>query len=774
FFIDCEIDLAMLLLFILVVANGTIMHERKMEGSSDLSLLGENFETGRRRDDDYESRSGSDNFDVASGDDLDVNEETPRNRRRKKYHRHTPSQIQELETFFKECPHPDEKQRNDLSNRLSLSNKQVKFWFQNRRTQMKNQLERHENMMLRQENEKLRAENGLMKEAMANPLCQTCGGTALPGQILFDEHQVRIDNARLKDELTRICSLANKFVGRALSPLVGPMGLQSPNSNLDLAIGMNNGFVGPSNHGMMPLPTGLDFGERLMETPQPAMPGIVRPPVGLMGNQIQNERAMLIELAMVAMEELIKMAQPDTPLWVNSSDGRNEMLSQEEYERILVPPCLGPKPNGYVTDASRGSGLVIGNCLGLVEMLMNVDQWSEIFPSAIARAVTLEIISTGIPGNKNGAMQVIHVEVQLPSPLVPVRELTFLRYCKQHTESLWAVVDVSVEIGHNPTNAPYPIMNCRRMPSGCIVQDTSNGFSKASKCSVTWIEHNQYDETMIHHLYRPLISSGIGFGAQRWIASLQRQYECLSTLLSPPIPTEDPIDVSQEGRRGMVKLAQRITNSFFTGVCASAKHQWESLRFEALDDNMKVMARKNVAGEPNGVVLSAATSVWMPVSQQRLFDFLRDERLRGEWDVLANNGPMQQLFRISKGQGNGNCVSVLHSGGNGSESSMLVLQDSWTDISSSVVVYVAVDVDSMNLVMNGGESAYLPLLPSGFIIHPDGNGGGDSGGSLLTVGLQILLSTLPNGNKLSLESVVSVSNLITESIQKIKLSLRVA
>ncbi|CAL0303406.1 unnamed protein product [Lupinus luteus] len=752
-----------------------------MEGSSDLSLLGENFEMGRRKDDGYESRSGSDNFDGASGDDQDVGEDTPRNRRRKKYHRHTSGQIQELETFFKECPHPDEKQRNDLSNRLGLSNKQVKFWFQNRRTQMKTQLERHENMMLRQENERLRAENSLMKEAVANPMCQTCGGTALPGQIIFDEHQVRIENARLKDELTRICTLANKFVGRALSPLVGPMGLQSPNSNnLDLAIGMN-GFAGPSNHGMMPLPMGLDFGEGLMETPPPAMSGnIVRPQMGIMGNQIQNERAMLIELGMVAMEELIKLAQPDSPLWVKSSDGRNEVLNQEEYERTLVPPCLGPKPNGYVTDASRECGLVMGNCMGLVEMLMNVDQWSDIFPSAIARAVTLEMISTGIPGNKNGAMQVIHAEVQLPSPLVPVRQLTFLRYCKQHTEGLWAVVDVSVEIGHNPTNARYPIMNCRRMPSGCIVQDTSNALSKASKCSVisnhyfpyhainlvTWIEHNQYDETLIHHLYRPLISSGIGFGAQRWIASLQRQFECLSTLLSPPIPIEDPTGMSQEGKRGMVKLAQRVTNSFFNGVCASASHQWESLRFDALDDNMKVMARKNVAGEPIGIVLSAATSVWMPVSQQRLFDFLRDERLRGEWDVLANNGPMQQLFRISKGQGNGNCVSVLRS-----SSSMLVLQDSWTDISSSVVVYVAVDVDSMNLVMNGGESAYLPLLPSGFIIHPDGSGGG---GSLLTVGLQILLSTLPNGNKLSLESVVSVSNLITESIQKIKVSLRVA
>jgi len=39
--------------------------------------------------------------------------------------------------MFKLCPHPDEKQRMQLSRDLGLEPKQIKFWFQNRRTQMK-------------------------------------------------------------------------------------------------------------------------------------------------------------------------------------------------------------------------------------------------------------------------------------------------------------------------------------------------------------------------------------------------------------------------------------------------------------------------------------------------------------------------------------------------------------------------------------------------------------------------------------------------------------
>ena len=56
---------------------------------------------------------------------------------------------------------------------------------------------------------------------------------------------------------------------------------------------------------------------------------------------------------------------------------------------------------------------------------------------------------------------------------------------------------------------------------------------------VTWVEHAEYDESQVHQLYRPLLSSGMGFGAQRWVAILQRQCECLATLMSSAHPSRE-------------------------------------------------------------------------------------------------------------------------------------------------------------------------------------------------------------------------------------------
>uniref|UniRef100_A0A7N0U5H7 Homeobox domain-containing protein n=1 Tax=Kalanchoe fedtschenkoi TaxID=63787 RepID=A0A7N0U5H7_KALFE len=92
--------------------------------------------------DEMESGSGSDQIEALSANDaLDTNNNTDQNQqpqpKKKRYHRHTAHQIQEMEAVFKECPHPDDKQRMRLSQELGLKPRQIKFWFQNRRTQMK-------------------------------------------------------------------------------------------------------------------------------------------------------------------------------------------------------------------------------------------------------------------------------------------------------------------------------------------------------------------------------------------------------------------------------------------------------------------------------------------------------------------------------------------------------------------------------------------------------------------------------------------------------------
>lgn len=129
--------------------------------------------------------------------------------KKKKYHRHTAKQIEELETFFKECQHPDEKERYDLSRKLGLEMKQVKFWFQNRRTQMKTQSNIDENNILKQQNEELRTENIGMMEAMSNSICSNCGGSVISRQILMEGYQIRIENARLKNELNQVYANSN-------------------------------------------------------------------------------------------------------------------------------------------------------------------------------------------------------------------------------------------------------------------------------------------------------------------------------------------------------------------------------------------------------------------------------------------------------------------------------------------------------------------------------------------------------------------------------------
>ena len=71
-------------------------------------------------------------------------------------------------------------------------------------------------------------------------------------------------------------------------------------------------------------------------------------------------------------------------------------------------------------------------------------------------------------------------EVQMLTPMVPTREVYFVRYCKQLNAEQWAIVDVSIDKVED--NIDASLAKCRKRPSGCIIEDKSNGHCKVHAC----------------------------------------------------------------------------------------------------------------------------------------------------------------------------------------------------------------------------------------------------------------------------------------------------
>ncbi|XP_022142333.1 homeobox-leucine zipper protein MERISTEM L1 [Momordica charantia] len=471
------------------------MFEQQHHHMLDMAFNTSENELENVRDDEFETKSGAE---ILNADHRS---------KKKRYNRHTQHQIQEMEAFFKECPHPDDKQRMELSRELGLEPLQVKFWFQNKRTQMKAQHERHENAILKAENEKLRGENIRYREALAHSTCPNCGSsTAALGEMSFDDQHLRIENSRLREEIDRMSGYGPKCVAKPLASSYYHLPSNTPARSLDLGIanfGQQTGFVGE-------MYGAADF---LLSVSRPS----------------EADKPVIVELAVSAMEELTRMAQAGEPLWVPGDNKSTELLLNEAEYLSTFRGGIGPKPLGFRTEASRVSAIVFMNHLKLVDIFMDATQWSTVFCSIVSRASNVELLSAGLPGNCNGALHVMSAEFQVPSPLVPTRENYFVRYCKQLNDATWAVADVSLD-----SLRPSPIPKSRRRPSGCLIQELPNGYSK-----ITWVEHVEVDETGVPTMYRPLVSSGLAYGAKRWVATLDRQCERLATSMATTIATAD-------------------------------------------------------------------------------------------------------------------------------------------------------------------------------------------------------------------------------------------
>ncbi|MCH90319.1 homeobox-leucine zipper protein HDG2-like, partial [Trifolium medium] len=185
------------------------------------------------------------------------------------------------------------------------------------------------------------------REALSNASCPNCGGPTAIGEMSFDEHHLRLENGRLREEIDRISAIAAKYVGK---PVVN-----YSNISPSLPPRPEIGFVG-NNQGIGGMEMYGTSGDILRSISGPT----------------EADKPIIIELAVAAMEELIGMAQMGDPLWLSTTlDGAGTVLNEDEYVRSF-PRGIGPKPNGFKCEASRETSVVIMNHVNLVEILMDV------------------------------------------------------------------------------------------------------------------------------------------------------------------------------------------------------------------------------------------------------------------------------------------------------------------------------------------------------------------------------------------------------------------
>ncbi|OMP07905.1 hypothetical protein COLO4_06945 [Corchorus olitorius] len=558
---------------------------------------------------------------------------------KKIYHRHNTQQIQTLEAYFKECPHPDDNQRRQLSKDLGLEPRQIKFWFQNKRTQIKTQNERADNSVLRAENERIHCENLAIREALKN----------------------------------NVSKLLYKYTGKEFAEI------ESLSSSISTPM--------------------LPISFTTQETRCLAIHHDLDPKT--YGN-IHMERALLFEAAGNAMDELIRLLQVNEPLWIKLPSNGTYVIQRDNYERTFSKAIHLRSPSARF-ESSKDSAVVTMNSIQLINMFLDADKWADIFPTIVTKAKTIQVLETGLVGSRHGSLQLMYAKMHILSPFVAHREFYFLRHCQQIKTGLWVIVDVSYTVIEESTS------QCWKLPSGCMIQELPNGCSR--------------------------------------------------------------------GRTSVMKLSHRMVKSFCSILSMSDELDFPQL--SEMNNGVRLSIRQSIEiGQQKGVIVSAATSLWLPNPCQNVFSLLTDEKTRVQWDVLCDGNLVNEIANISIGDSPRNRVTILRPFVP-SESNMLMLQEmSGNESLGYMLVYAPISTPGINIALNGEDSSNLPILPSGFIVSNDGHcperGVGavestKSSGSLLTIVFQILVSSNPSSSKeLNIQSVATVNTLISSTVQRVK------
>ncbi|KAK7324662.1 hypothetical protein VNO77_28398 [Canavalia gladiata] len=511
----------------------------------------------------------------------------------------------------------------------------------------------------------------------------------------------------------------------------------------------------------------------------------------LFGFSIHAEptKTNIIEYACSAMDELYHMGVAGQPLWQTRTNDRYETLNDIEYLRQfgqvdatlreivklieVGEPQILPNFDSYQTEyptwkatpsislqieASRDVAYVNMSPINVVELLMDMNQWSSVFYNIVSKATILGTLLDGVEGSYDGKLHVMNAKLHMPTPMVATRECYFGRYCKQLSQEEWGVVDVSLE-----KFFPSPNSNFLKRPSGCLITGMPNGYSK-----VIWVEHVEADHSQLVDDFKTLVT--LGFGATRWLASIVQYSEWSQCLKATALVADNGVVIPQNGRRSFLKVANRMMKDFCGNISGTTSNPWMQIATFPGSIDVRVMLKNYPQDipKPPGTIIVFATTLSLQVSPNRLFNFLRHANSRAKWDLLSQRLSIREFASMMKGENPGNRVSLMRANTAEGKLEIFYVQESCTNSTGSYVVYAPVDEFALAALARGCNPEKMIILPSGFAILPRRNKD-DSGteGSLLTVAFNIIES-MTIRPFIPQESIETIYKIVTTTVASIK------
>lgn len=147
----------------------------------------------------------------------------------------------------------------------------------------------------------------------------------------------------------KVSNLLAKYIGQPISQIESLLGV--PRSSLDLSAGLGTSL----NQRLGSPALDVDLGSTNSASPYK-----------LKGITDMAEKALMLEIAGSAMDELIRLLRIDEPLWIKSpADGRY-VLHRDGYEKTNHL-----KNSTARIESSKDSGMVTMSGMHLVEMIMD-------------------------------------------------------------------------------------------------------------------------------------------------------------------------------------------------------------------------------------------------------------------------------------------------------------------------------------------------------------------------------------------------------------------